>query len=151
MYKAKKMTYENCSGIENHALERTIFNILSIVSDMNFPFSSFLRLKWGVKGAIFFTHRTSQGSRCGRIGSHLQKNRRGIRAQFICLATTSSSSSSLLSTPKQKKRQHLKKKTFSLLLTSNNSGLAAWWGLMSTSTVEPTAHGSIPGKRSKKS
>ena len=148
MYKAKKMTYENCSGIENHALERTIFNILPIVSDMNFPFSSFLRLKWGVKGAIFFTHRTSQGPRCGRIGSHLQKNRRGIRAQFIWLATTSSSS--LLSTPRKDIFSTLKK-LLVYVLTSNNSGLAAWWGLMSTSTVEPTAHGSIPGKRSKKS
>ena len=31
-------------------------------------------------------------------------------------------------------------------LTSRSSGLAAWWGLMRTSTVEPTAHGSIPAR-----
>ena len=37
-----------------------------------------------------------------------------------------------------------KKIIFSVKLTSSNSGLAAWWGLMRTSTVLPTAQGSIP-------
>ena len=29
-------------------------------------------------------------------------------------------------------------------ITSKSSGLAAWWGLINTSTVDPTAHGSMP-------
>ena len=37
-----------------------------------------------------------------------------------------------------------KKNHFSVKLTSSNSGLAAWWGLMRTSTVLPTAQGSMP-------
>ncbi len=71
---SNKETYKNGSGIENHALKGAMFDVATVVGDMNFPFASLFGLKWGVKGPIFFTHWASQRSGCGWISRHLKQN-----------------------------------------------------------------------------
>ena len=68
----EKKTYQNGPRIENHTFKRAIFNVLTIICNMNFPFSGFLWLKWSIKCAIFFTDWTSQWTWSRRISSYLE-------------------------------------------------------------------------------
>ena len=106
----------NCSRVEDHASEGTVLNVLIVIGHMNLPLPSLVRLEGGVESSVVLAHWTAQGSVGGTVGRHLQQ----LRAGGVV-------------------RIDLNNK-ISLVYISTRPKVS----LTSTSTVDPTAQGSIP-------
>ena len=50
------MTYKDGPGVEDHALEWAVVDVLVVVGDVDPPFAGLLRLERSIEGSILFTH-----------------------------------------------------------------------------------------------
>ena len=69
--------YMNCSRVEDHASEGTVLDVLVVVSHVDLPLPSLVRLEGSVESSVVLAHWTAQGSVGGTVGRHLQQLRAG--------------------------------------------------------------------------
>ena len=55
-HKLFKDPHKDCSGIEDHAFERAVIDVLVVVGDVYPPFAGLLRLKRSIKCPVLFAH-----------------------------------------------------------------------------------------------
>ena len=108
----------NCSGVEDHASEGTVLDVLVVVGHVDLPLPGLVRLEGGVECSVVLAHRTAQGSVGGTVGRYLQE----LRAGGVV-------------------RIDLKNKSLVSKYFYQQSPPVS---LTNTSTVDPTAQGSIP-------
>ena len=63
----------NCSGVEHHASEGAVLDVLVVVGHVDLPLPGLVRLEGGVEGAVVLPDRTAEGSVGGTVGRHLQQ------------------------------------------------------------------------------
>ena len=69
---AFRLTYEDSSGVEDHASEGRVLDVLSVVGDVDPPLAGLVGLEGGVECGVLLRDGAAQRAVGGRVGSHLE-------------------------------------------------------------------------------